>query len=528
MRNLRATMFATTAIVMLAPAAAMGQAGDRTCAEEVRAFIETVRQDQVFPQIEQAFAPWEERLLTATGEAEEDCFAVLADAQLALREAGVVVASASDEAAVARLQTIIASMETSERTAVAVETEPAKVAVQAREAEVAVEQEATDVDVAQRRAEVEVHQPQATVSVEQAQQRVDVTQPEAQVEVEAAAPQVAVSQPAPEVEVQQSQPEIQVSQTQPEVTIEQPKPEIVVRQYQPEVTIRQPKPKITVRQPEPVVRVAQPKPEVTVAAAKPQVEVMQAKPSVTVEQAKPEIQVTQRQPEVEVTQEEAKVSVQESRPEVQVRQDQAEVAVSQAEPQVEVSQAQPQVSVSQGQAEVEVSQDEATVATDLADGAQVTAMREEGGAEVSLQSEDAPEVATDETEEVAVRQAAVVGSAEAIAVREVEFGHDSARISANARNDVLMEVRDLVAEHPNAIIFLTGYASPIGDADHNQRLSDRRVEAVSEVLKNMGVPGDAIHVRSMGERNPEVPAGENTRSEENRRVEIQVAAQAQS
>ena len=111
-----------------------------------------------------------------------------------------------------------------------------------------------------------------------------------------------------------------------------------------------------------------------------------------------------------------------------------------------------------------------------------------------------------------------------MAVLEVEFGFDSAVVSQDARDDVLAEVVELVAASPDAVVFLTGYASPIGDAAYNRGLAERRVEAVAAALRELGVADDNIRVESAGEQNEEVAAGENERSEENRRVEIRVVA----
>ena len=304
--------------------------------------------------------------------------------------------------------------------------------------------------------------------------------------------------------------------------IEQPEPEIVVRQFQPEVEIRQPQPTITVEQPEPEVTVVQPEPIVTVEAAEPQVDVAQAQPNVTVEQATPEINVTQRQPEVAVVQPEARVLVEESEPVVNVSQAEPQVAVEQAAPEVAVAQAEPTVEVTQGAAEVNVAQEAASVSAELADSATLQASREEGGPDVSVMREAAPTVVVSEVE---TQKLAAV---EAMLVAEVEFEFDSADITAEERDDVLADIVDKVSAADDAVILLTGFASPIGDESYNLQLSERRVEAVEEALIAMGIAADKIRSRSLGEDDPEVTAGaiEETRSEENRRVEIRVVSGA--
>ena len=112
----------------------------------------------------------------------------------------------------------------------------------------------------------------------------------------------------------------------------------------------------------------------------------------------------------------------------------------------------------------------------------------------------------------------------AIAVLEVEFGFDSAEVPDGARTEVLAEVAGMVGASEGSTVLLTGHASPIGNAAYNLELSERRVGAVAAVLMELGVPDAAISTRAQGEENPEVQAGENETSEENRRVEIRVVA----
>ena len=132
-----------------------------------------------------------------------------------------------------------------------------------------------------------------------------------------------------------------------------------------------------------------------------------------------------------------------------------------------------------------------------------------------------PEPASD----AAVGTEAVAGvdaGPEGLAVREVEFGFDSAVVPDDARTSVLADVAEMLGMNADATVLLTGHASPIGDAAYNLKLSERRVAAVAEALLSLGVPEGAISTRAQGERNPEVRAGEDELSEENRRVEILV------
>ena len=525
------TLAATTilaAVPFAAPAVSAQEAtGDLTCREEVGKFLETVRGNDSYPRLQATFAAFERRLVVASGEAEEDCFAVLADAQAALVEAGVVISGATDAPAVSRVKQIAARLVSeAEASRVGVQVKPAQVAVGQRPANVNVQQDATEVDVATRAPQIEVRQPQTSVNVKAPQQQVDVTQPEAQVTVNAAAPQVAVTQPPPQITVEQQQPNIAVRQTKPTVTVNQPEPEIIVRQFQPQIDIRQPKPTITVEQPEPDVAVIQPEPIVTVEAARPQVEVTRAEPTVSVNQPPPEVNVTQRKPEVEVRQPEPQVNVEETEPQISVSQAEPRVSVNQADPQVNVRQPRARVEVAQGEPQVTVSQAEPEIVANLSEGADMTATREEGEPQVDVTKEDAATVSVETSPADVIRDIDIAALVEidAVAVREVEFGFDSATVTPDARQDVLRDVARLVERSEDAVVLLTGYASPVGDAEYNRQLAERRVQAVASVLRGLDVPPEVIRTRSLGELNQEVAASESRRSEENRRVEIRVIA----
>ena len=529
MRRTHLSLLAGAAFAFAVPAASVAPAlaqdapvGDLSCDQEVTAFLETVRSDQAYDAIQDAFAPYEERLTTAVGEAEQDCFAVLAAAQTFLVDSDAVIEGASDTVAIERTRVTLAGLvATADATQIEVEAVPAQVAIAEQPADVNVQQDPTQVDVATRAPEIQVNAAQTEVSVQAPQQLVEVTQPDAQIDVQASAPRITVDQPPPSVTVQQAQPQIAVRQTQPRVNVTQPEPEIIVRQFQPQIDIRQPQPTITVEQPQPQVSVVQPEPIVTVRPAEPQVEVSRAQPTVSVDQAPPEVNVTQRQPEIDVRMPEPEVTVEETPPQIDVTQGEPQVSVSQSEPQVAVTQEQPRVDVAQGEPQVTVEQAEPQIVSDLAEGADVTATTEEGGPDVSVTQETDPEIVVDESDDPNA-ELAVLAALSPISVLEVEFGFDEDVVSDEARDDVLAEVADLVETGDDVRVLLTGYASPIGDEGYNRELSERRVEAVAAALEELGVPGDIIRTRSLGERNEEVPASEDERSEENRRVEIRV------
>lgn len=163
-----------------------------------------------------------------------------------------------------------------------------------------------------------------------------------------------------------------------------------------------------------------------------------------------------------------------------------------------------------------------TDAPDVAAAPDVTAVPEVNAVpDVSVAPTDVPSAESRPVPPLETATSTDAGTQD-VMTREVEFGFDSADVPDDARSDVLSEVAGLVGSNPGTAVLLTGHASPIGDADYNLRLSERRVTAVAAALQALGVPEAAISMQAQGEESPEVPAAEDELSEENRRVEIRV------
>lgn len=187
---------------------------------------------------------------------------------------------------------------------------------------------------------------------------------------------------------------------------------------------------------------------------------------------------------------------------VTVERAEADVTVERAEPDVRVVQSDPSVSVVQPEPDVQVVQSEPSVSV--------------------VQSEPpAPGRQAAEAVRVETEIAATAPDLSAILVREVEFGFDKTAITKEAQ-EVLADVADIAASSPGARLLLTGFADSVGPAAYNMELSKRRVAAVADALRSMGIGGDRIETRHFGEQRPEVSSPESQREQHNRRVEIRV------
>ncbi len=95
------------------------------------------------------------------------------------------------------------------------------------------------------------------------------------------------------------------------------------------------------------------------------------------------------------------------------------------------------------------------------------------------------------------------------------------------RADIPPEARDIIADAAANIrsggvqsVVVTGFADTSGSAKVNQRLSERRAEAVRNELITQGVPAAIISATGRGEEELIVPTGSNQREPQNRRVRI--------
>jgi outer membrane protein OmpA-like peptidoglycan-associated protein len=95
------------------------------------------------------------------------------------------------------------------------------------------------------------------------------------------------------------------------------------------------------------------------------------------------------------------------------------------------------------------------------------------------------------------------------------------------RADLTQRARQIISEAANNArtvgstrIEVSGHADRTGSAGYNQRLSERRAEAVAAELVRHGVNRGAIGIRGFGFDRPLVPTAMGVREPQNRRVEI--------
>lgn len=101
----------------------------------------------------------------------------------------------------------------------------------------------------------------------------------------------------------------------------------------------------------------------------------------------------------------------------------------------------------------------------------------------------------------------------------VFFDLNSAALN-DAGREVVSQAAASYRASGTAQVSVTGYTDLSGSPSHNQRLSERRAEAVEVELVRQGVPASSITTIARGQDDPLVPTADGVREARNRRVAI--------
>ncbi|MBK6879243.1 MAG: OmpA family protein [Elusimicrobia bacterium] len=99
------------------------------------------------------------------------------------------------------------------------------------------------------------------------------------------------------------------------------------------------------------------------------------------------------------------------------------------------------------------------------------------------------------------------------------FQTGSSTLASPAR-EKLAKMAGIVASHPGLTLQVEGHTDSVGSDESNQRLSEKRAEAVREYLANQGVPGNSVTSKGFGETMPIASNDTPQGRQKNRRVEM--------
>ena len=109
---------------------------------------------------------------------------------------------------------------------------------------------------------------------------------------------------------------------------------------------------------------------------------------------------------------------------------------------------------------------------------------------------------------------------------DVKFDFDKAVVKPNSYGDV-KNLADFMAQYPATNVEVAGHTDSVGPDAYNQKLSQRRADAVKQVLVKDGVAPSRITAVGYGESRPVADNATEAGRAVNRRVEASVEAQAQ-
>lgn len=106
---------------------------------------------------------------------------------------------------------------------------------------------------------------------------------------------------------------------------------------------------------------------------------------------------------------------------------------------------------------------------------------------------------------------------------EVRFAFDSAVVSATGQTEV-NQLAAFMKRFPEAVVFVEGHASNIGNPDYNLRLSERRAKAIADLLTAQGIDSSRITSKGFGVTQPRVQGNTREAHRANQRIEAKVTA----
>ena len=103
------------------------------------------------------------------------------------------------------------------------------------------------------------------------------------------------------------------------------------------------------------------------------------------------------------------------------------------------------------------------------------------------------------------------------------FETDSSQLQPVARANI-ESLAKILNKYADTNILIEGDTDNTGTGEYNQRLSERRAQAVADYQKGLGVAGSRISTIGLGESNPIASNDSDYGREQNRRVEVAIFA----
>lgn len=103
------------------------------------------------------------------------------------------------------------------------------------------------------------------------------------------------------------------------------------------------------------------------------------------------------------------------------------------------------------------------------------------------------------------------------------FGFDSYQLTSQAKSNI-QEMAETLKKYEDTNILIEGHTDNVGKDNYNQRLSERRAQAVADYATSIGVDRSRIRTTGYGEEQPVAENESEAGRAENRRVEVAIFA----
>ena len=101
------------------------------------------------------------------------------------------------------------------------------------------------------------------------------------------------------------------------------------------------------------------------------------------------------------------------------------------------------------------------------------------------------------------------------------FDVDKTEIRPAARESIA-KAAEVLVKYPDTYITVEGHTDSTGTTEYNQKLSERRADAVRDMLMRDGVPGSRISIKGYGESDPVADNSTPEGRQSNRRVQLEI------
>jgi outer membrane protein OmpA-like peptidoglycan-associated protein len=166
--------------------------------------------------------------------------------------------------------------------------------------------------------------------------------------------------------------------------------------------------------------------------------------------------------------------------------------------------------------EADSAREEATTARDAAARAQAEADRIRKQAEAEMKRLE------DALGQVAETRRTALGLVMNLGSDYLKFEFDKAELRPEDR-ELLSRIAGILLTSEDYTVSVNGHTDDVGTADYNQRLSERRAQAVRDYLVKAGLPAEIVSVTGHGKSLPLVRGSSEAARAKNRRVELGIA-----